>query len=426
MKQNSLPSHKNYFGYLFFVILILLSFSTLKVGGIRFSQLLLILTAFLFLANDYSIKKNDYSILLFMLFGAIGMTLVSLNSSFGKVGEIKFIIKYFLIFPATFYVGAKMIQKVGIKKLAFIFEIVAFIYALVAYMIAFLPIPESILNLIVHYRTGFGGSQYLDFQGTFFEAGWFALATVSMLVAAFLIRYEFKIWPKKRIYLLFLYLFVSVALLLSKNKTIWVALILIGFILIVLKTVMLLIYSNQYKYDHKHPIIKRLSAINPIKTTLAILFTIFLLVGINELLTEPIFSTAMLEEKLEHERGKAFSVVLKLLEDSSWLGGYGFGFVEYYFSTMPFEIMGLGEGSGMVFNSYLDIWLSASLLGLIFHILILIFSISGRYYFTLVLPLLYFIFANFNPAIGDEYYYLFLGLSYGIIQKYVKKRESYA
>ncbi len=423
---NQQPIYK----YILFTILILLSFATIKLGGtLRVSQILLILTAFLFFIIDFTDRKNDYNLLLFLFFGAVGMSLVSLNSSYEKFGEIKFIIKYFLIFPATFYVGAKMVQKVGIKNLAPIFEIVAFIYAFMAYIIYFSILPQNIIDLIVHYREGFGGIKYLDFQGTFFEAGWFAFATSALLMAAFFIRYEFNIWPKNRVFLYLIYGFVFIALIFSKNKTIWIAFIAILFILSIIKVIMLLFYSNYYQPSYiiyKNYTLNRLKKINPFKIFIILILIIAFLAIINDLLKEPLISMEMINEKLQEERGKAFITIMQLLKESNWLGGYGFGFVEYYFSTMPITIMGLGEGSGMVFNSYLDIWLSVSFIGLLFHLILLGISIKTQYFFTLALPLFCFIFANFNPAIGDEYYYLLLGLSYGIIQKYIKKNPAYA
>jgi hypothetical protein len=421
---------KNYYYIVYLMIFILLSLSTIKApGGLRVSQLLIIGTFFSLLIVDFADKKNDYKILLFFITGAAVMSLISLNSIHGKVGEIKFLVKYFLIFPATFYVGAKMIQKIPLSTFAKTLEIVAFLYVLVAYMIYFLPIPPSILDLVVHYREGFGGIHYLDFQGTFFEAGWFALAVFSTLASSIFIRYEFNIWPKKLGWLYGLYLFSFSSLLLSKNKTIWIAIILITLILVIYKGVVLLLYTNRYQpknISYDNPTVKLFSKINSFKIISVVILFVLILFIVNETLPQPIVSAEMIQEKMEHERGKAFSVVMDMIKNSGWFGGYGFGFVEYYFSTVPMGILGLGEGAGMIFNSYLDIWLSASILGLIFHIMIVYICLSSSYYITMVIPLLFLIFANFNPAIGDEYYYLFMGISYGIIQKYVKQRYEYA
>ena len=140
------------------------------------------------------------------------------------------------------------------------------------------------------------------------------------------------------------------------------------------------------------------------------------------MLSEPIVTMAMLEEKLNDERGKAYLVAITLLQNSDWFGGYGLGFIQQYFSVFTDEIIGLDENSGMIFNSYLDVWISVGILGIIFHFLILNISFSRTHLLTMILPLYWFIAANTNPAIGDEYYYLFLGISYGFIIK-LKKEE---
>ena len=138
---------------------------------------------------------------------------------------------------------------------------------------------------------------------------------------------------------------------------------------------------------------------------------------INLVLPEPIFSIEMLEEKLNDERGKAFLAAVELLRKSDWLGGYGFGFIQQYFSVYTDEIIGLDSNSGMIFNSYLDVWISAGLIGVFYHFLLLKFSFSRSHLITLVIPIYWFISANTNPTIGDEYYYLFLGISYGFVIK---------
>ena len=138
---------------------------------------------------------------------------------------------------------------------------------------------------------------------------------------------------------------------------------------------------------------------------------------INSLLTEPIISMAIIEDKLNNERGKAFLAAIKLLENSNWLGAYGLGFIEQYFSVYTDRIIGLGAGSGMIFNSYLDIWISAGILGLVYHFTLLGMSFSRSHLYTLIIPVYWFIAANTNPVIIDEYYYLFLGISYGLLLK---------
>ncbi len=411
---------KLYF-YLYLGAFILLSIPAIKlVPGVGMSQVLILLLFFTLLVDDFLNKNIDYFILIFFLFGATIMTLISFNSMEAKFGEYKFIIKYFIVFPATYYTGSRMLQSIELKKVILLLEIVVFIYCLNAFLINFAPIPKSILDIFVSYRTDWAGVKFLDYQGTFFEAGWFGMGVASVAMSAILLRYEYKIYPKDKTIFFALYGFVVLSLFLSKNKTVWIALILILLSLTIVKIFVRLIYSNQYMpqyLEYKNHLLKLLSKIDVLKIIIFILLFIILFFIINSSLDHPIISAEILKEKMEKERGKVFTIIMGMLKDSSYFGGYGFGFVEAFFTTYDMDVIGLGKGTGMVFNSYLDIWLSASIFGLLFHILLIAISMSSRNYFSMVIPLYFIVFANFNPAIGSLYYYLFMGLSYSVAKK---------
>jgi hypothetical protein len=404
--------------YGLFAIMLFLSIPALKLGGsVRLGQLAVLAVFGLIFAYDVAQKKLDIKILAFFWIAAVIMTLISLNSIYVKFGESKFFIKYFLIFPAAYYTGYKLISYLDIRKIIFLFEAVLLIYCINAFAIEYLPIPETVKNMIVSYRTGYGGVRYLDYQGTFFEGGWFAMVVEATAFASLLLRYDFSIAPKHKTLFILFYLFVFFSLIMSKNKTIWLAIVFIALFFIVYKAILLLRYTNRFMPKYKKerdPFIKKLLQLDTNKILFTILFFILVFFIVNTLLPEPIISEEMIAEKMQKERGKAFLIVMRLLEDSSWFGGYGFGFVEAYFTLFPQGVIGLGKGSAMIFNSYLDVWLSASVAGLIFHLALVYLSSSRRYYFTMIIPLYFFIFANFNPAIGDEYYYLFMGFSYGV------------
>ncbi len=412
-----------------FAVMILLSIPALKLGGsARLGQLAVLGTFGLVLAHDLIEKRINFKILLFFMTGAVVLSLISMNSIAVKFGEQKFFIKYFLIFPASFYVGYKFIEKIELKKLILFLEIILFVYCLNALLINLNLMPGAIKNLIVSYRTSFVGNDlYLEYQGTFAEAGWFAMTTEATALFALLLRYDFSIWPEKnRFLLVLLYIFAFASLALSKNKTVWIALVFIALFFIVYKAIILLIRTNYYMPEtmrYRDRLVRRLSKLDTNKMLFAIIAMILLFFVLNTLLPQPIISGEMLAEKLQHERGKAFMIVMDLLAKSHWIGGYGFGFVEAYFTLFPQGVIGLGEGTGMIFNSYLDAWLSVSVAGLIFHLLIVYLSSSSRYYATMVVPMFFFIYANFNPAIGDEYYYIFMGMSYGIATLYQNQRE---
>ena len=406
-----------------FAVMILLSIPSLKMGGARFGQLAILGSFFLFFWEDLMRKDVAWRILLFFWIAAVLMILLSLNSTSVKIGESKFFVKYLLIFPAAFYTGFYYIRYIDLRTLIRALEIIVLILCLNALLIDLGVVPEAIKNIIVSYRTAFEGSaKYIEYQGTFAEAGWFAITVETTALFALLMRYDFSIWPQKHRWILaLLYGFVFVSLVLSKNKTVWIGLLAIMLFLILYKGMLTLIRTNRYMPEYirmRDPLIARFSRLNTNRMLLMIVVLILAFFIANTLLPKPIITAEMLAEKMQHERGKAFMIVMDLLGRTHWIGGYGFGFVEAYFTLFPQGVIGLGPGSGMIFNSYLDIWLSVTILGLIFHLLLLWFSSSSRYYVTMAIPILLFVYANFNPSIGDEYYYLFLGMSYGIVTCY--------
>ncbi len=411
---------KKYF-YLYLIILIFLSIPAIKlVAGVGMSQVFILFLFFILLIDDFLNKNINYWVLIFFFVGAIIMTLISFNSMTTKMGEYKFIIKYFIIFPPTYYAGMKMIHYLGLKRVILLLEIVVFIYCLNAFLIHFVPIPKSILDLFVSYREGCCGVLYLDYQGTFFEAGWFGMAVAGLSMSALLLRYEHNYWPEKKFKFFSLYGFIIISLFLSKNKTIWIALIFILLTLTFIKIFVSLVYSNLYmprELESKNRILNLLSKIDVLKIIMFIFLFIILFFIVNSSLDHPIISAEILQEKLDKERGKVFVIIMDMIKDSNYFGGYGFGFVESYFTTYDMDVIGLGKGTGMLFNSYLDIWFSASIFGLIFHIMLISISMSTKNYLSMALPLFCIVFANFNPATGILFYYFLLGFSYASAQK---------
>jgi len=415
--------------YLYILLFILLSLSALKIGSLRLGQLAILGIFIIVLADDYQNKNIDYKILVFFFIFALLMALVSKNSIYEKIDETKYIIKYFIIYPATFYIGAKMVQKFSLNTLVTILESSFFFYIVVAYIVHFGLFPSA-LDFLLRYRDdGFGGVLYLEFQGTFDEAGTMAMIVYLMMLISLLIRFEFKIWPKNRTYLYIIYSLTFIALVLTRNKTIWIALVSVVLILVLLKILFLLIYSNYYQPQYKideNKTLKLFRNINiPKLLTFVVFMILFLYVANEYLLPKPLITEKLIKVKLTQERGKAFLFAMKLLSESNWLGGYGFGFIEYYFSHLNTDVIGLGKGVGMLFNSYLDLWISVSLFGLLFHLMLLYMSFSKEYLLTMVVPITLFIYNNFNPFVGNEYYYICLGIVYGVTQKYVLNRPEY-
>ena len=385
--------------YLFVLFFISLSIVSINLGfNIRIGQLFILLMFGITLLIDFKEKKVNETLLVFFLFFAFLLTIISKNSEYSKIGEIKFVIKYLLIFPATFYLGHWVVRNFEIRNFLKTMEITLGIYIFMGFLLYFYPIAA-----IYNDRGELSG-----FQGTFLETGWYALVIGAFTLTSILVRLDYKLGFSKPQYLLY---FISlISLVLSKNKTVWIGVIAIIFIIAIFKSI--IVNKKNIKSS-----VQRLKDINSFYFFMLCFVFILIFFIVNTFLPEPIVSVAMLEEKLNEERGKAFLATIRLLENSDWLGAYGFGFVQQYFSIYTDEIIGLDENSGMIFNSYLDIWISAGIMGVLYHFLLLHFSFSRIQLFTLIIPIYWFISANTNPTTGDEYYYLFLGISYGFIIK---------
>ena len=394
----------------FFFILILfvlfsmsLSIVSINAGiNIRIGQLAILLMFGFVLLDDLKNKSINETLLVFFIFFAILLTFVSKSSSYSKIDEMKFVIKYMLIFPATFYIGQWSVRNFKIEDFFKVIEISLASYILMAFILSVYPI-----GFLYNDRGELSG-----FQGTFLETGWFALVVGAFTITSILGRLDFNLKFSKVQYIL--YFFSMIALVLSKNKTIWMGIFLIITFIILFKSI---IASKENVKES----VKKLKAINSFYFIFAFIVFVTLFFAVNSILAEPIVSVAMLEEKLNDERGKAYLVAIRLIENSDWFGGYGFGFIQQYFSVYTDEIIGLDKNSGMIFNSYLDVWISVGILGVLFHFLLLKFAFSRTHLLTMILPIYWFIAANTNPTIGDEYYYLFLGISYGLIIKYKKE-----
>jgi len=123
----------------------------------------------------------------------------------------------------------------------------------------------------------------------------------------------------------------------------------------------------------------------------------------------------MFEYKLKHERGAQFAVAWDLIEKSNYFGGYGFGFVEVYFAGL--NILGVGaESGGSINNIFLDIWLQASILGVVYLIAVFYFSFDNRLFLTMSIPLFFLFFGLTNPIVSEEFF-LMLGIPYGFSKK---------
>ena len=393
--------------YLLLFILLSLSVVKIPVGfEARVGQIFLLFLFGVLLLYDFRYKTLNIKILLYFLTFGLIVSLISKLSTYEKVGEMKFLIKYLIIFPGAFYVGMKVFQHLNIKKFLFIIETSGVIYGISAFILHIHPV-----EALMHIREGLEG-----FQGTFYEPSGLAEAIGLIFITSLALRLQFNLWQKPY-YIFSVYLFFLTVALATKNKTIWISLFFVLVFTVLYKAISAFILEKKLRYfsikDIYHGAVSNITKISIIKIVLILTtFGIFLYLY-NASLEEPIFSEKMLEEKMKTERGKAFWAVVELLEKSNWIGGYGYGFVEAHFSKSRQEILGLGEGVSMVFNSYLDAWLAGSIINLVFQLSLLVISFSFKYFPTMFIPLFLFIGANLNPLYGDEYYYLFLGISFG-------------
>jgi len=127
--------------FLFVLFFVSLSIVSINLGfTIRIGQLLILMTFALCLLIDFREKKVNETILIFFIFFAILLAFISKNSSFSKIGEIKFIIKYLLIFPATFYLGHWVVRNFKIQDFLKTIEISLAIYIFMGFLLYFYPI----------------------------------------------------------------------------------------------------------------------------------------------------------------------------------------------------------------------------------------------------------------------------------------------
>jgi len=413
--------NRNFWFVLTLIMLILMSFSTLRFNlgfEVRLNQIFILFVFTLIFLYDLKNKTLNIKLLTFLISFGLLLSLISLNSPYQKLGQFKFIIKYIFIFPAVFYTGSRLINLIEPKYLIKAVEIAVLIYCIDAVILYYFPIP-----FLIHDRGALTG-----FQGTFWETVWLAKAVMLLFLASVSLRFDFNVFPKRKYFLIIFYGFLLIIEIITRSKAIWLALGLISLYIIVSKFMFNFLSYKRLGHNLyiREKFISQLQNLNiSFIIPLILIISLILYIANNYILEKPIVTIEMIQHKIEEERGKAFRIALELLKNSNWLGGYGFGFVESFFSTFHDEVIGLGAGVSMLFNSYLDIWLSASIIGLIYALALLILSFNQKYLFTTIIPIYLFITGNISPYIGSEYYWLFLGFSFGLARLYKKRIIKY-
>jgi O-Antigen ligase len=387
---------------LYFVILYLLTLPALKLPiglDMRVGQVMILVGFIALWLHDLLRRQVAWGILL----GLVGLgTLfsgISLLSPYPKVKEVVFIIKYATLFPATFYLGYRLLGRMTVAQAVWVLEATLFVACVTSIVLHYYPVP-----FLIHERP-----EYLSLalKGSFWEQGSLAFFLGLFFITALALRISQTLWPRNKLYLLALYGLALGCALASKNKSIWLgigaAFLLAGFF-------------NPGAVTAAYRFWDRAKARSLRRWGLRFLVLVAVLIPALALYNanldpDKIVTLEMLDHKWQSERGAALRTSIDLIAEDPWLGK-GFGFVEAYFGAREQNAIGLGEGVGNVFNSFLDVWLAVGVLGLVFSLGLLVLCFNRRSLVAvLVVPYL-FVWANLNPMTTSEYYYFFLGLCY--------------
>lgn len=388
---------------LYFAILYLLTLPALKLPiglDARVGQVMLLVGFIALWLHDLLRREVPWGILL----GLVGLgTLfsgLSLLSPYTKVKEVTFIIKYVALYPATFYLGYRLLGRMTVAQAVWVLEAILFVACITAIILHYYPVP-----FLIHERPAYL-SVFL--KGTFWEQGFLAFFLGLFFITALALRISKTLWPRNKLYLLTLYGLALGCALASRNKSVWLALgaafLLAGFLNPGAVTA-------AYRFwDRAKPRSLRRWG-RRFLVLVAVLIPALALYNASLEPSEKIVTFEMLEHKWQSERGAALRTSIDLIAEDPWLGK-GFGFVEAYFGARKREAIGLGEGVGVIFNSFLDVWLAVGVLGLVFSLGLVVLCFDRRSLVAVLVVTYLFVWANLNPVATSEYYYFFLGLCY--------------
>ncbi|MDP2026308.1 hypothetical protein [Sulfuriferula sp.] len=339
---------------LFLAGLVLMSLQWLQVSIVQFQQLWAVL-ALALLIQRAEIRAGVTETLVFAMF--LGFALVAtFFSGYPHIKMVEQIMKFGFLYPAFYLVGRALGTHYLQRKLPFGYTLL-WIWLLLQYAVQYFQVP------FIYHPVGFMQDVL---YGTFKERNWLAIFFFLTAYALFL-----QSSRTPRDVLNFAAVGVAVALL-SGSKS----------ILIPVGIVTLLQVPGRWG----------------LKTILVVAGTsLYIWLFGSEL------SGQLLQVRLQDERGLAYLQSVHLLSEN-WLG-YGFGFVEAYFSNLWFVIKGLGVGVNSVFSAPLDLLLIAGIPGLIFWAVF--FLGIGLRSVSLLLPIA--AWSLINPLHQSEITYLFIG-----------------
>jgi len=352
---------------LFLAGLVLMSLQWLQVSIVQFQQLWAVL-ALALLIQRAEIRAGVTETLVFAMF--LGFALVAtFFSGYPHIKMVEQTMKFGFLYPAFYLVGRALGTHYLQRKLPFGYTLL-WIWLLLQYAVQYFQVP------FIYHPVGFMQDVL---YGTFKERNWLAIFFFLTSYALFL-----QSSRTPRDVLNFAAVGVAVALL-SGSKS----------ILIPVGIVTLLQVPGRWG----------------LKTLLVVAGTsLYIWLFGGEL------SGQLLQVRLQDERGLAYLQSVHLLSEN-WLG-YGFGFVEAYFSNLWFVIKGLGVGVNSVFSAPLDLLLIAGIPGLIFWAVF--FLGIGLRSVSLLLPIA--AWSLINPLHQSEITYLFIGF---LVAWGLQKRASY-
>ena len=352
---------------LFLAGLVLMSLQWLQVSIVQFQQLWAVL-ALALLIQRAEIRAGVTETLVFAMF--LGFALVAtFFSGYPHIKMVEQIMKFGFLYPAFYLVGRALGTHYLQRKLPFGYTLL-WIWLLLQYAVQYFQVP------FIYHPVGFMQDVL---YGTFKERNWLAIFFFLTAYALFL-----QSSRTPRDVLNFAAVGVAVALL-SGSKS----------ILIPVGIVTLLQVPGRWG----------------LKTLLVVAGTsLYIWLFGGEL------SGQLLQVRLQDERGLAYLQSVHLLSEN-WLG-YGFGFVEAYFSSLWFVIKGMGVGVNSVFSAPLDLLLIAGIPGLIFWAVF--FLGIGLRSVSLLLPIA--AWSLINPLHQSEITYLFIGF---LVTWGLQKRASY-
>ncbi|HAN56754.1 MAG TPA: hypothetical protein DCQ77_11510 [Betaproteobacteria bacterium] len=352
---------------MFLAGLVLMSLQWLQVSIVQFQQLWAVL-ALALLIQRAEIRAGVTETLVFAMF--LGFALVAtFFSGYPHIKMVEQTMKFGFLYPAFYLVGRALGTHYLQRKLPFGYTLL-WIWLLLQYAVQYFQVP------FIYHPVGFMQDVL---YGTFKERNWLAIFFFLTSYALFL-----QSSRTPRDVLNFAAVGVAVALL-SGSKS----------ILIPVGIVTLLQVPGRWG----------------LKTLLVVAGTsLYIWLFGGEL------SGQLLQVRLQDERGLAYLQSVHLLSEN-WLG-YGFGFVEAYFSNLWFVIKGLGVGVNSVFSAPLDLLLIAGIPGLIFWAVF--FLGIGLRSVSLLLPIA--AWSLINPLHQSEITYLFIGF---LVAWGLQKRASY-